>query len=203
MAEEIRDLIDKINQEGIQAAEEKAGQIETAAHRRAEEIVSTAQREADRILTAAQERIRREEESQRALLTQAGRDLLLLLRNEVNTMLRGIIMSDTQKALTPEVISRLLSEMILRSEKGEAGKIEILGRKEDLELFESHYLHKLSDAVKKGIVLTPSEEISGGFIISYDSGKSWYDFSDKSLADFIGEHLKPRVKAILDDSLKK
>jgi phosphopantetheinyl transferase (holo-ACP synthase) len=38
MAEEIRDLIEKINQEGIKAAEEKAQKIEAAAKQRADGI---------------------------------------------------------------------------------------------------------------------------------------------------------------------
>lgn len=202
MAEDIRDLIDKIQSEGIQAAEEKARQIEDRARQRAEEIISSAKLQADRILSDARERIRRDEENKRALLAQAGRDLLLSIRSEINSMLRALIISDTKKALTPEALSRLLSEMILRSARSETGRIEIFMRKEDLESFENHYFHTLSEAIKKEIILKSSDEISGGFIISYDSGKSWFDFSDESLADFIGEHLKPKLKSILEDSRK-
>jgi len=202
MAEDIRDLIDKIQSEGIQAAEEKARQIEDLARQRAEEIISSAKLQADRMLSDAHEKIRREEENKRALLAQAGRDLLLSIRSEINSMLRALIISDTQKALTPEALSRLLSEMILRSGRSEPGSIEIMMRKEDLESFENHYLHTLSEATKKEIRLKSSDEISGGFIISYDSGRSWFDFSDESLADFIGEHLKPKLKNILEDSRK-
>lgn len=202
MAEDIRDLIDKIQSEGIQAAEEKARQIEDLARQRAEEIISSAKLQADRMLSDAHERIRREEENKRALLAQAGRDLLLSIRSEINSMLRALIISDTQKALTPETLSRLLSEMILRSGRSEPRSIDIMMRKEDLELFENHYLHTLSEATKKEIRLKSSDEISGGFIISYDNGRSWFDFSDESLADFIGEHLKPKLKNILEDSRK-
>ncbi len=202
MAEDIRDLIDKIQSEGIQAAEENARQIEGLAQQRADEIISSAKMQADRMLSDAHERIRRDEESQRALLAQAGRDLLLSIRNEINSMLQSLIKSDTQKALNSEALSRLLSEMILRSGRSETGGIEISMRKEDLEFFEHHYLHTLSEATKKEIVLKASDEISGGFIISYDSGRSWFDFSDESLADYIGEHLKPKLKGILEDSRK-
>ena len=41
MAEEIRDLIEKINQEGIRAAEEKAQNIQAVAKTRADEIVAS------------------------------------------------------------------------------------------------------------------------------------------------------------------
>jgi len=60
MAEEIRDLIEKINQEGIKAAEEKAQNIEAAAKQRADNILSHARLEAEEMIAAAQDRIHRE-----------------------------------------------------------------------------------------------------------------------------------------------
>jgi len=61
MAEEIRDLIEKINQEGILAAEEKARKIEDAAMQRADDILTQAKLEAEEMIAAADERIRRED----------------------------------------------------------------------------------------------------------------------------------------------
>ncbi|MDD1708723.1 MAG: hypothetical protein LUQ33_06100, partial [Methanoregulaceae archaeon] len=80
MPEEIRDLIEKINQEGIRAAEEKAKTIEDEARQRSDAILSKARAEADAMISAASERIRREDEKEKVLLAQAGRDLLLSLR---------------------------------------------------------------------------------------------------------------------------
>jgi len=54
MAEEIRDLIEKINQEGIRAAEEKAQNIEAAAQQRADEILAQAKLEAEEMISAAE-----------------------------------------------------------------------------------------------------------------------------------------------------
>src|SRR5674476_114356 len=95
MAEEIRDLIEKINQEGIKAAEEKAQNIETAAKQRADEILTQAKLEAEEMIASAKDRIRREDETGKTLLSQAGRDLLLSLRKEVNAMLGRIAVSYT------------------------------------------------------------------------------------------------------------
>ena len=57
MAEEIRDLIEKINQEGIKAAGEKAQNIEALAQQRADAILSQARSEAEKMLSAAKDRI--------------------------------------------------------------------------------------------------------------------------------------------------
>ena len=203
MAEDIRDLIDKINEDGIRAAEEKAQQIEARAKQRAEEIVASARLEAERTLAAAHERIHREDEREKALLAQAGRDLLLSLRNEINAMLEHIIMSDVRHILTPDALFRLLSTIIKQCNERETGNIVIAVEKEDLEVLQNDYFSQLKEATKKNIILKPSEEITGGFIISFDSGKSCYDFSDKSLAEYIGAHLKPKLNRILQESIKE
>ncbi len=203
MAEEIRDLIEKINQEGIRAAEEKAQNIEAAAKQRADDILAQARLEAEEMIAAAKDRIRREDEKGKTLLAQAGRDLLLSLRKEINAMLGRIVVSDIQQALTPEALFKLLSEVVRNYSAGESSDITVLLNKEDLEILEKNFLHKLREETKKKIILRPAEEISGGFTISFDSGKSCYDFTDKALAEYIGTYLKPKLNQILQEAIKE
>jgi V/A-type H+-transporting ATPase subunit E len=203
MAEEIRDLIEKINQDGIRAAEERAQDIENVAKQRADDILSAAKLEAEEMIAAAKERIRREDEKEQILLAQAGRDLLLSLRKEINVMLGNIVLSDTRQALTPEALFRLLTEVVRNESAGESSDITVFLNKEDLEVLENTYLHQLREETKKKIILRPAEEISGGFTISFDSGKSCYDFTDKALAEYIGTYLKPKLNQILQAAIKE
>jgi V/A-type H+-transporting ATPase subunit E len=203
MAEEIRDLIEKINQEGIKAAEEKAQKIEAAAKQRADDILAQARLEAGEMIAAAKDRIRREDEKGKTLLVQAGRDLLLSLRKEINAMLGRIVVFDIQQALTPEALFRLLSEVVRNYSAGESSDITVFLNKEDLETLEKKFLHKLREETKKKIILKPAEEISGGFTISFDNGKSCYDFTDKALAEYIGIYLKPKLNQILKEAIKE
>jgi V/A-type H+-transporting ATPase subunit E len=203
MAEEIRDLIEKINQEGIKAAEEKAQNIEAAAKQRADDILAQAMLEAEEMIAAAKDRIRREDEKGKTLLVQAGRDLLLSLRKEINAMLGRIVVSDIQQALTPEALFKLLLEVVRNFSEGESSDITVLLNKEDLKTLEKNFLQKLREETKKKIILRPAEEISGGFTISFDSGKSCYDFTDKALAEYIGTYLKPKLNQILQEAIKE
>jgi len=203
MAEEIRDLIEKINQEGIRAAEEKAQNIEAAAKQRADDILAQARLEAEEMIAAAKDRIRREDEKGKTLLAQAGRDLLLSLRKEINAMHGRIVVSDIQQALTPEALFRLVSEVVKNYSAGESSDITVFLKKEDLQTLEKNFLYKLMEETKKKIILRPAEEISGGFTISFDSGKSCYDFTDKALADYIGTYVKPKLNQILKEAIKE
>jgi vacuolar-type H+-ATPase subunit E/Vma4 len=202
MAEEIRDLIEKINEEGVRAAEEKAQAIEAEAQLRAGEILKKAKTEADVMIAAAEERIRRDEEKERILLSQAGRDLLLSLREEINAMLGRIVVSEVREVLTPDALFRLIEKSVRDYSAGGSGDITVSVNARDLEILEIHFIKRLSDETKKTILLQPSEEISGGFTISFDDGKSAFDFSDKALASYIGTHLKPRLNRILVDAIK-
>jgi V/A-type H+-transporting ATPase subunit E len=203
MAEEIRDLIEKINQEGIKAAEEKAQNIEAAAKQRADDILARAKLEAEEMLATARDRIRREDETGKTLLAQAGRDLLLSLRKEINVMLGRIVVSEIQEILVPEALFKLLFEVIRNYSGGESNDITVFLNQENLESLEKHFLDQLRQETKKKIILRPSEEISGGFTISFDSGKSCYDFTDKGLAEYIGMYLKPKLNRMLQTAIKE
>jgi V/A-type H+-transporting ATPase subunit E len=203
MAEEIRDLIEKINQEGIRAAEEKARTIEAAAKQRADEILSQAQRDAEELIASANDRVRREDEKEKTLLAQAGRDLLLSLRKEINAMLGRIVVNEVRNALTPEALSGLISETVRNYSAGKNSDVIVFVNTRDREILEQHFLHKLKEDTKKTILLRPSEEISGGFTISFDNGKSCHDFTDRALADYIGTYLKPRLNRILQEAVKE
>ena len=58
MTEDIKSLIEKINQEGVEAAEAKAGEIQKQAERQAEEILTRARKEAERLVAEAAEKIK-------------------------------------------------------------------------------------------------------------------------------------------------
>ena len=203
MAEEIRDLIEKINQEGIRAAEEKAQNIEAAAKQRADDILAQARREAEEMIAAAQDRIHREDEKGKTLLAQAGRDLLLSLRKEMNAMLGRIMVSDIQQALTPEALFNLVSDVVRNYSAGESSDITVFLKEEDVQVLEKNFLNKLREETKKKIMLRPAEEISGGFTISFDNGKSCFDFTDKALAEYIGTYVKPKLHQILKEAIKE
>lgn len=197
MTEEIKTLIEKINQEGVIAGEEKAKAIESQARIKAEGILNQVKAQAERLISEAQDNISKMQEKEKKLLEQAARDTILVLRQEINAMLDRLVVKEVDKALTPEGLFKILSMIIQAACANTKGEIIVTLNKEDLQALESGFLAQLKDKVKQEIVLRPAENIHGGFIISYDAGKSQFDFSDKALAEYIGTYLKPKLKEIL------
>lgn len=203
MPEDIKGLIEKINTEGIRAAEIKASEIEAKAKKKAEEIILKAQEYSARLASEAKEEIRLMEAKQKILLTQAGRDFLLGLRKEINSMLERIIIFALRQALDQEGISKAILGLLKDYTSYIKGEVVISVKKDDLEPIKETLLAKLQDQIKKGILIKPSEEISGGFTISFDAGRSSFDFSDKAMAEYIGSYLKPKLKELLDGTVKQ
>jgi V/A-type H+-transporting ATPase subunit E len=202
MAEEIQSLIEKIQQDGINVAEEKAKEIEDQAKKQADLIQENARVESERLLSEAKDNLAKMEQSQKALLAQAGRDLMLTLKKEINAMLERLILQEIQESITPEVMADILGRII--KEQATLGKEDIIVtlKKEDLNKLETNFLARLKEEVKKGIILKPSEEVRSGFLISFDNAKSYFDFSDQALSEYIGTYLKPKLAELLKNALK-
>jgi len=197
MSDDIQGLIEKINQEGVFAAEEKAHQIIQQAQREADSIIAKAKAQAQNLISDAREDNLKNQDKVKVLLNQAGRDLLLVVRGEINSMLMHLITQESRQMLSPEALSKIISSLIQNLSGKHSGEVEVMLNKEDAQKITEHFLSRLKEETKKQVVLKSSEEIHAGFIISFDSGKSQFDFSDKALAEYIGSYLKPKLKDIL------
>ena len=198
MAEDIKDLIEKIQQEGIKTAEDKAREIENQARLKAEEMVKKAKAEAEKLISTAQGQIAKEQESSQVLLKQAGRDMILSLRKEINDMLDKLIISAAKEALKPQELAKIISSLVKHYHEEAKANIVVSLNQDDLAKLEEGLLSELGREVKKGIILRAEEEIQAGFTISFDGGKSHFDFTDQALLEYIGSYLKPKLKEILE-----
>ncbi len=199
MAEEIKELIEKIRSEGIRAGEDKAKAIELDAAKRARQIINDAETESKRLLIEARASISRAEESSKSSLKQAARDVLIGLKKEILSVLNRITLSHVHKTLTIEETGKLIAHLLKDCKTKDKGDVIILVKKEDAEKLAGVFMGELSGELKKHLVLKPSEDIHGGFTISYDHGKSYYDFTDKALAEYISSYIRPKLSEILKD----
>ncbi len=197
MAEDIKGLIEKIQQEGIKAAEAQAKEIEGRAGQRAGAIVKEAEKQAQQLIDNAKDEIAKMEKSADASIRQAGRDLLLSLREEINRMLQKLVVSQVRAALSPDEMSKIIIALIKEMSIAKEGEIIVSLKEKDMEKVERSLLHSLADEAKKRVALKASGEITGGFIISYDGGKSHFDFTDKAIAEYLSLQLEPKLAKLL------
>jgi len=199
MSENLKGLLEKINQEGIKSAEEKAKVIEDKARQDAKKILDDARKLADEIIQKAKAEAEKTRVSANLSVKQASRDLLLGLKEDIKKTLNKIMAGEITKALSSEEIADILAGLIDRyaDKNGKADDIKILVNKVDLEKIKNTFISKLKNKISIGVEFRPSQNINAGFSISFDKGKSYFDFSDEGLLETLCVYLNPELAKII------
>jgi len=203
MPEQLKELLDKIKNEGIKAAEDKASQIESEAKAKAGRIISDAKRNAQEITNKAKQGAKKLQENGEASLKQAARDLMLAVKDDIRKLFDKIIASEVTKALSGEELSEILSEVIEKyiDKKAQVSDIAVLLKQEDLKKLKNTFIAKLKDKFKDKIDFKPSGEIKAGFSISFDKGKSSYEFTNEALAEALSVYLNEELAKLLNEAV--
>ena len=201
MVEKIQGLIDKIKTEGVKAAEEQAQHIENEAHAKAGAIIAAAEEGARELREEAQEDARRTREATQKALEQSARDMLLSLRQQIEQALNGLVNKEVKDALSSEQLGKILTDVMTKTVTKET-EGEVALSEADTKSLQDSVLAKLQKSLKGDIKFQSSDDISGGFMISYDAGKSSYDFTDESLANYLSTFVNTQVATILKESVK-
>ena len=199
MSENLKDLLEKINQEGIKSAEEKAMIIESKAEKDAEKILEDARKFADNIIQEANSSALRLKATAEASLKQASRDTILSLKEEIRKILNKIVALEISKAMSGEETGKILAGLIEKyvDKNGQVGDVKVLVKEEDLKKIKDGFMSKLKDKVASGVEFKPSANINAGFSISFDKGKSYFDFSDEGLLDALSVYLNPELAKLI------
>lgn len=201
MTDDIKGLIEKIQQEGINTAQARAKDIEAQAKKEAQAIIEKAKADAKNLAQEARSNVSLMQRNTQDELIQVSRDMLLQLRKEINNTLNKLILTRVREALSPDELGKIIISLVKDYAVQEKEGVVVSLNKDDLEKMGKVFLGELKEELKKKIVLKPSDDISGGFIISYDAEKSHYDFTDSSLAGYISSCLKPKLDQLLKEAL--
>ena len=202
MPQQVQELIDKIKIEGVQAADEKAKKIEEKAQTDAQKVITDANGRAKQIIADANAQAKRIQESAQIALKQAARDTLLALRGEIENVLGKVISAQVSDALSPDQLADILGEVIKKfvDAKLAEGDILVSLNSKDLAKLNDGFLAKLQKQIKNSIKLQSRDDLAKGFTISFDEGKSHFDFSDASLAEYLSTYLNTQLAALIQDA---
>lgn len=201
MSQQVQELIDKIKNEGVQAADQKAKEIEAGAKASAQKTIAAAEAQAKHIIADARVQAQKTHESTEMALKQAARDMLLALKKEIEGVLEKVISRQVKEALSPQQLSDILGGIVKASVKANLADndIEVTLSAGDLKKLKDGFIAKLQKEIKQPMTFRTSDGISSGFTISFDEGKSCFDFTDTSLVEYLGTYLNTQVAALLNE----
>ena len=194
MAEELKHLIDQIQKEGVEKAEEEAKAIISQAKEKAAKLVAEAEAKAE----AAKKKAEAEAEAFAArsvqTLKQAARDLLITVGQGCEKVVLEILNQEVKAAAT----GKLLEKMILSVVENADTDLEITVSDSDKAAL-SAYCVKLAKKSKKAIELKSDSEVLNGFKVAFKGSNAYLDFTGDALAEALGSFLRPELAKVVGE----
>ena len=195
---QLQELIDKIKKDGVAAAEKDAAKIIANSEKKAEAIIAEAQSKAAEIIKNAQSETKKMEKASEEAIVQAGRNMLLSFKDALVGELDGLIQNGTEKALSKDVLTKLVPETVKAwAKNADASELSVLLSEKDLKALESSITSELKAEIKKGLEIKPDKTLNAGFRIGVKNGAAFYDYSAESLAEMFAAYLNPKVAALM------
>jgi len=200
MSIQVKELIDKIKNEGILVAEAEGEKIISEAELKAVQLIKDAEVRAESFKVQAEKEIEQQKAAGIAAIKQAARDVLIGMDKQLIKRMDTVIVESVDTALTTSLTEKIIVEMVHAwSEKGEEGIRVVLSSK-DAETLKESLKGKFSQSLKDGVEIIPSAKFDKGFRIGGSSGVL-YDFSKESIAEVLSQALSPDLAAALKESI--
>lgn len=197
MDTQLQEIIDTIKSEGVKSAEARQQEIIENANSKAQSIIEEAKKEAESIVSKAKQEAQKHEASGKAALEQAGRDLVLSVRSQIEKLFDRVINEATGEALTGEKLAEAIVAALGNWDEKKLADLEVLLPQKEQEKIESGLKSRLSEAIKKGVEIKPVSSVQAGFRISTKDGSAYYDFSDQGIAEMLSAFVSPRLSELL------
>jgi V/A-type H+-transporting ATPase subunit E len=200
---QLQELLEKIKHEGVESAEQEAARIAAVAEASKRALLEAAEREAADIVQKARNEAARLEETSKAALAQASRDLLLSFKDRLGLLLSELVKEETKSAFGPEVLKDAipLAVKALAESSGDSDLILLLPPA-SREALEKHFQSAFAALVKSGIEVKPYADLDSGFRLASKDGSAYYDFSAETLAELFSKHLNSRLAEIVRSAAK-
>ncbi len=198
---QLQELIDQIKKDGVETAENEAASILESAKSEAEKIVSDAKAEAEKMILDAKEQNERFARVSEESIRQAGRNVKIALRESIVRQLDTIIGDKVKEAYSKDNLSQIILKTVEAWTKDmDADTITLLLNDKDLALLEDELYAAFKEKAMTGITLKSHDGMIGGFRISADNGRTFYDYSVRAVTEMLSVYLSPKVISLMKEA---
>lgn len=186
-------LIAKVKNEAIDAANKEANQIIDEANVKAEQILQSAMSKKSQILEEAKSDSEDLLNKGQLALHQAARDVEISLKNDLLQLFKSVLESEIASAFTTDVYSEIIKKIV-----------DTLGERVDISLPEETEDQLLAAISKKvttantTLKILKKEKLLSGISIAHN-GEGWsYDISAKEISELLSKHLSVKWVTLLN-----
>lgn len=195
MSEELQGLLKRIHEEGLSKADQEKNEIIAAAKEEAKNMIAKAKADADVIIKNAKEEEEASVAKGKVTLSQASRDILVQLKNEMSKRIDRIVKASIKDVMTPEFMGKIIIEMTskyLDSDAQDELTLETMVAPSDLEKMEILIRGSLTASFKNDPKIFSDHDIDSGLKISIKGDDAFFDFTDEAFAELICGYAGPR-----------
>ena len=196
MADELKHLLDRIQQDGFDKADADAKQRVESATKRAREIIAEAEVKAAALRKTAEQDAEVFAARARKAVQQAGRDVVLWVGESIQHLARELVEQDVRK----DISGNLLQELIQTAVNGycqNGGEVQVSA--DDQAKLKTWFQARMADALKKGVQLEADAKIQAGFKIRVTEQHVEHDFTAAAIADSMARLLRPDLAKLIQE----
>jgi V/A-type H+-transporting ATPase subunit E len=202
MPEELENLLERIQKDGLEKADAEAGRILEKARAEADAILAKARTDAAAMVARAEKQASDFEDRARKTLRHASRDFMLLIGEALQSTLDSIVAREVASALDSralgDIIQSLISEYFLRR----AGGVEIILPESRRKEVADFLLARFREEIGKGIEIRGGGMVSG-FKVREVNGDILHDLSAEAIADSLSKLLRPHLGEVVKQAVKE
>jgi len=193
MAEELKHLIDQIQKEGVEKAEEQAAAILSKAKDKAAKLVAEAEQKAADLLAKSETEAEAFAERSVRTLEQAARDLLITVGQGCEKVVTETLGQQIDKTIDSGLLEKMMLSVI-EQHQGESAKFSMSeADQKALAAFCAEQAKKSGQEIE----LTSDTEVLSGFKVGFKGSNAYLDFTGEAVADALSAFLRPELAKIV------
>ncbi len=193
MTQDLQQLLEKIQRDGVDKAKTEADKILEAAHAQAKALTASARAEATKITSDARVEAEAFEHRAEETVRQSARDTLLNVEKAVTALFVNLLLKDVNTALnSTELVSGLAVEAVRAYLSGKS-PVEIAAAAPLADALRV----KLAAEAANGVTVVTDDTTGAGFRVRLANGRVEHAFTGAAVAEALAKNLRPRLAALM------
>lgn len=193
MAQDLQQLLDKIQRDGVDKAKTEADRLIDEARAQARAILESARAEAAKITSAARAEAEAFEHRAEETMRQSARDTLLNVERSVTALFSNLLLKEVNTALeSTDLVAGLAAEAVRAYLAGKTS-VEVAASSKLAEVLRA----RLASEAASGVTVVTDETLGTGFRVRLANGRIEHTFTGAAVADSLAKQLRPRLAALM------
>ncbi len=194
MTQDLQQLLEKIQRDGVEKAQGEAERIVNNANNEAKAIIEKARATAETLKSEAQQSAEAFERRAEETIRQAARDAVLNVEKSVTNLFEQLLLSDVNRNF--EQSESLVGELAMEAARAYiagSASIEVVAA----DKLADNLRARLSAEANKGIKVVTDETTGSGFAVRLANGRIEHAFTGQAVAEALARQLRPRLAKLM------